>query len=118
MTGTLKGGKKAAATNRRKYGADFYGRIGQLGGQKGRTGGFYKDSARARAAGAKGGRVSKRGKAVKTFPAQIMTAGYKFSAYPSKNLDSSPRIITYTSLPPKPKLNFWQRLSRRIRTAH
>ena len=34
MAGTKAGGAKAAATNREKYGKDFYSRIGQKGGKK------------------------------------------------------------------------------------
>jgi general stress protein YciG len=61
MPGTKKGGAKAAATNRAKYGNDFYARIGQMGGKLGRTGGFYANRDLARQAGAKGGRISRRG---------------------------------------------------------
>ena len=32
MSGTVKGGKKAAETNRAKYGEDFYKEIGHKGG--------------------------------------------------------------------------------------
>lgn len=63
MAGTPEGGKKAAATNKRKYGDDFYAKIGTMGGKIGRTGGFWADRELARTAGAKGGRKSKRGKA-------------------------------------------------------
>lgn len=63
MAGTKDGGKKAAATNKAKYGKDFYARIGAVGGQKGRTGGFYANRELARLAGQKGGRVSRRRKA-------------------------------------------------------
>lgn len=62
MAGTRTGGKLAAATNRRRYGADFYAKIGALGGKKGTTGGFYANPELARIAGAKGGATSKRGK--------------------------------------------------------
>lgn len=66
MAGTKDGGAKAAATNKSKYGDNFYELIGSLGGKKGKTGGFYADRERARLAGAKGGSVSRRGyKAVK-----------------------------------------------------
>ncbi|MCA9333849.1 hypothetical protein KC963_02275 [Candidatus Saccharibacteria bacterium] len=64
MAGTKTGGKAAAATNKARYGDDFYQRIGAIGGKKGRTGGFYANRELARIAGAKGGRISKRGKAV------------------------------------------------------
>lgn len=65
MSGTKKGGKAAAATNKSKYGADFYSKIGAVGGKKGRTGGFFANRELARLAGAKGGRISRRTKAVK-----------------------------------------------------
>lgn len=63
MTGTKAGGLKAAATNIRKYGADFYRNIGRDGGRNGHTGGFAANPALARIAGAKGGRISRRGPA-------------------------------------------------------
>lgn len=61
MAGTINGGKAAASTNRTKYGADFYARIGAMGGKKGRTGGFYANRELAKIAGARGGRISRRG---------------------------------------------------------
>lgn len=65
MSGTKAGGMKAAATNKAKYGKEFYSRIGQKGGQNGHTGGFAANRALARIAGAKGGRISRRGPAKK-----------------------------------------------------
>jgi hypothetical protein len=65
MSGTKKGGKAAAATNKSKYGGDFYAKIGAVGGKKGRTGGFFANRELARLAGAKGGRISRRTKTVK-----------------------------------------------------
>ncbi len=65
MAGTKAGGQKAAATNKAKYGKDFYAEIGRKGGRNGHTGGFAANPALAKIAGAKGGRVSKRGKAKK-----------------------------------------------------
>jgi general stress protein YciG len=62
MAGTVTGGKSAANTNRKKYGADFYAKIGASGGKRGRTGGFFANRELARAAGAKGGRISRRTK--------------------------------------------------------
>lgn len=62
MAGTKDGGKAAASTNKAKYGADFYARIGAMGGKKGKTGGFYANRELARVAGAKGGRISRRTK--------------------------------------------------------
>lgn len=60
MAGTKEGGAKAAATNKTKYGADFYKKIGSVGGKNGNTGGFYANRVLARIAGAKGGRLSRR----------------------------------------------------------
>jgi len=64
MAGTKAGGQAAAATNKAKYGPDFYARIGAAGGKKGRTGGFFANRDLAREAGAKGGRISRRTKKV------------------------------------------------------
>jgi hypothetical protein len=64
MAGTKAGGQAAADTNKKKYGADFYARIGAAGGKKGRTGGFYANRDLARKAGAKGGKISRRNKKV------------------------------------------------------
>lgn len=63
MAGTKAGGLKASATNKKQYGDDFYKRIGQKGGRNGHTGGFASNPELARIAGAKGGRISRRGKA-------------------------------------------------------
>lgn len=64
MAGTRAGGLKAAATNM-KNNPNFYREIGRIGGQNGHTGGFYANPELAKIAGAKGGRISKRGKAIK-----------------------------------------------------
>jgi general stress protein YciG len=61
MAGTKAGGQKAADTNKKKYGSDFYARIGKAGGHVGKTGGFFANRDLARKAGARGGRVSRRG---------------------------------------------------------
>jgi general stress protein YciG len=45
-----------------KFGSDYYVKMGQKGGVNGHTGGFYADRELARAAGAKGGRISRRRK--------------------------------------------------------
>lgn len=63
MAGTKAGGAKAAATNKAKYGKDFYSRIGQKGGKNGTTGGFAANRELAKIAGQKGGRISRRGPA-------------------------------------------------------
>ena len=61
MSGTIAGGKRAAATNKAKHGEDFYKNIGRKGGKKGHTGGFAANPELAREAGRKGGKISKRG---------------------------------------------------------
>jgi general stress protein YciG len=63
MPGTVNGGRQAAETNKKKYGKDFYARIGAMGGKKGTTGGFAANRELARIAGARGGRISRRRKA-------------------------------------------------------
>lgn len=65
MAGTKAGGKKAAATNKAKYGADFYREMGRIGGRNGHTGGFASNPELARIAGSIGGKISKRGPAKK-----------------------------------------------------
>ena len=71
MSGTKAGGKKAAATIRARHGENYSSEIGRVGGKNGNSGGFASDKVgadgltgaqRARIAGAKGGRISKRGK--------------------------------------------------------
>lgn len=63
MAGNKLGGLKAAATNKAKYGKNFYRNIGSIGGRNGHTGGFAANPELARTAGSKGGKISKRGKA-------------------------------------------------------
>jgi len=60
MAGTRQGGVKAAETNKKIHGEDFYHKIGTLGGLKSRGGGFAADRNRAREAGRKGGLASRR----------------------------------------------------------
>lgn len=64
MAGTAAGGKLAAETNIKKYGKDYYRRIGAKGGAKGRTGGFaymkIHDPVAFAKLSAKGGRISRR----------------------------------------------------------
>lgn len=71
MSGTKAGGIKARQTNLERHGSDFYVNIGKKGGMCGSTGGFASDKVgkdgltgkeRAKMAGRKGGRLSKRGK--------------------------------------------------------
>lgn len=58
--GTHKGGMVAAAKNKRKFGRDFYVKIGREGGKKGHTGGFFGRPELASRAGKIGGAVSRR----------------------------------------------------------
>ena len=69
MSGTVKGGLKAAKTNLKRHGKDYYQRIGRKGGKKSTTGGFASMKVgrdgltgieRAKLAGRKGGQISKR----------------------------------------------------------
>ena len=71
MAGTEMGGHKAAVTIRQRHGRDFYARIGRMGGQKSRRGGFASNKVgndgltgveRAKLAGALGGARSRRSK--------------------------------------------------------
>ena len=55
MAGTKIGGLKAALTNKRIHGDDFYRNIGRMGGRNGHTGGFHANRALAHIAGRKGG---------------------------------------------------------------
>lgn len=62
MPGTKAGGLKAALKNKERYGNDFYRMIGSKGGQQtpSKPRGFAANHELARAAGAKGGRISRR----------------------------------------------------------
>lgn len=66
MAGTKDGGMKAAATNKAKYGKSFYAMIGAKGGKKTGMKGFALNRELARAAGAKGGKISRRGRVSRT----------------------------------------------------
>lgn len=54
------GGLKAAASNKKNYGKDFYKVIGAAGGRASNTGGFAANRELAKIAGRKGGKVSRR----------------------------------------------------------
>ncbi|MBP7834758.1 hypothetical protein KA025_01595 [Candidatus Saccharibacteria bacterium] len=71
MSGSVKGGKLAAKTNKKRYGRNFYAEIGAKGGKNSNTGGFahsllcdcdYSEDLhkKAQCAGSRGGKVSKR----------------------------------------------------------
>lgn len=63
MSGSVAGGIKCAATNKEKYGEDWYRKIGAIGGRKPTTKlkGFAANPELARAVGKIGGLKSKRG---------------------------------------------------------
>lgn len=64
MSGNRLGALKARNTTYEKYGKDFFRNIGRKGGLvKGTKGGFASNPALASIAGAKGGRISRRGPA-------------------------------------------------------
>lgn len=65
MSNTRAGAIKARETNYQRHGRDFYKRIGAIGGRNGHTGGFAANPILASIAGAKGGRLPKRGPAKK-----------------------------------------------------
>lgn len=62
MPGNREGGLKAARTNKKRYGEDFFRMIGSKGGQAktSKPKGFAADRQRAKEAGHKGGRRSRR----------------------------------------------------------
>lgn len=61
MAGTVAGAIKARNTNRKRYGDDYYKRIGSLGGKVSVPDkGFAHNKELARIAGAKGGKLSRR----------------------------------------------------------
>lgn len=73
MSGTRQGGKSAAVTNVKRYGANYYARIGAIGGKRSKTGGFASikkgsdgltGRERAVIVGSKGGMISRKGRNV------------------------------------------------------
>lgn len=62
MAGTKAGGQAAAATNKSKYGSDFYSTIGAQGGKVKVPKGFATNQKLASEAGRKGGTISRRRK--------------------------------------------------------
>jgi uncharacterized protein len=63
MAGTAEGGRLAAQKNKKRYGSDFYAKIGREGGKRGTSGGFAAGKAgreRARYWGSVGGSKSRR----------------------------------------------------------
>lgn len=108
MGGTVGGGKRASATNRARYGADYYTQIGTMGGKSGNTGGFAstvvgKDGLtgkeRARKYGEIGGRKSKRYK----YPTSSTSQSLSISVSSSVSATSTSPGAT----PPKSKRRWW-----------
>jgi general stress protein YciG len=62
ISGTKEGGRKAAATNKQRYGIDFYRVQGSAGGKKSKGGGFAQNRELAAIAGRRGGKASRRTK--------------------------------------------------------
>lgn len=60
MAGTKTGAKIAAQTNKLNHGADFYRRIGAIGGKNGTGHKFAHGKVDPLVAGSKGGRLGKR----------------------------------------------------------
>lgn len=76
MSGTKDGGIKASATNKEKYGADYYQWIGRKGGRASHAGGFASEKVgkdgltgpeRAKKFGRIGGLISRKGTARKEY---------------------------------------------------
>ena len=65
MAGTRAGGLKAAKTNYKRHGRDFYKELGHKGGlaEHNTPRGFAANPTLAKIAGTKGGRISRRGPA-------------------------------------------------------
>lgn len=84
MAGTKAGGKKAAETNKKLHGANFYAEIGRKGGHNGHTGGFASNPELAKIAGAKGGKMSSRGLCRSNRWALTTIAGKVIAEFPRK----------------------------------
>ena len=61
MPGTVAGGKKAAVTNKKRYGKNFYKRIGALGGLKSTNPWLQQNKDEAVRIGSIGGSISRAG---------------------------------------------------------
>ena len=72
MPGTAEGARKARQTITKRYGDDFYAKIGAKGGAASKTGGFAANKKLAREAGKKGGAISKRGPSKNHLPRVVL----------------------------------------------
>lgn len=93
MPGTIEGGRKAAATNKKKYGKEFYANIGRKGGKNGHTGGFAANPELAREAGRKGGKISKRGPAKRFSAGKIAKIKEELAEAEEEELKSRIRLL-------------------------
>lgn len=93
MPGTIEGGRKAAATNKKKYGKEFYANIGRKGGKNGHTGGFAANPELAREAGRKGGKISKRGPAKRFSADKIAKIKEELAEAEVEQLKSEVRLL-------------------------
>lgn len=93
MPGTIEGGRKAAATNKKKYGKEFYANIGRKGGKNGHTGGFAANPELAREAGRKGGKISKRGPAKRFSADKIAKIKEELAEAEAEELKSEVRLL-------------------------
>lgn len=93
MPGTIEGGRKAAATNKKKYGKEFYANIGRKGGKNGHTGGFAANPELAREAGRKGGKISKRGPAKRFSTDKIAKIKEELAEAEAEELKSRIRLL-------------------------
>lgn len=93
MPGTIEGGRKAAATNKKKYGKEFYANIGRKGGKNGHTGGFAANPELAKEAGRKGGKISKRGPAKRFSADKIAKIKEELAEAEVEQLKSEVRLL-------------------------
>lgn len=112
MAGNKIGGQKAAATNKKRHGEDFYVRIGHKGGKNGHTGGFAANPELARIVGAKGGKKSRRGPAKRDADGNIIRKdGTRPNYRSTKKAKKAPEHGASQE-----KISMWQKLFRGGRT--
>ena len=111
----LTGGLKAAAKNLKRD-PDFYKKIGSKGGKNGHTGGFAYNPGLAIVAGAKGGRKSKRGPALRDKQGRAITKdGVLYAKKPRKKIDKSNDLSKKSAIIDEPPVEtgFLYKLFRR-----